>query len=178
MSGRHGTHWIWLTLACLAAGCGGSKTPPAIPPVPTMPPITIVAPPAAPPERAKGSLTLTVGPDVNPNAAGRPSPVVVRIYQLKKQDAFMGAQFEPLYDDDKKALGEELVTTDQFRLVPGDAPRTIEVAFAADAQFLGVLAAFRAIGNPTTTWKAVVRVPSKVLNVAVAGTRVTLSATE
>ena len=45
MSGRHGTHWIWLTLACLAAGCGGPKTPPAIPPVPTMPPITIVAPP-------------------------------------------------------------------------------------------------------------------------------------
>ena len=75
----------------------------------------------------------------------------------------MGAQFEPLYDDDKKALGEELVTTDQFRLVPGDAPRTIEVAFAADAQFLGVLAAFRAIGNPTTTWKAVVRVPSESL---------------
>jgi type VI secretion system protein VasD len=145
------------------------------PPLPTTPPVTIAAPPEA---RAKASLTLTVGKDVNPNAEGRPSPVVVRVYQLKKQDAFMGAQFEPLYDDDKKALGDELVTTDQFRLAPGDAPRTIEVAFAPDTQFVGVLAAFRSVADPSTTWRVAVRVPRKALNVAVNGTRISVSASE
>ena len=172
MSGRGTVVWIGILSGCLVAGCGLLKK---APPIPATPPVTIAAPPEA---RAKASLTLTVGPDVNPNAEGRPSPVVVRVYQLKKQDAFLGAQFEPLYDDDKKALGEELVTTDQFRLAPGDAPRTIEVAFATDTQFLGVLAAFRAIGDPATTWRAVVRVPRKAVNVAISGTRVSVSSTE
>jgi len=174
MSGRDGALCFGVMLGCLAAGCGLLKK---APPPPAAPPITIVAPAPAPAPRTKAFLTLTVGADVNPNASGRPSPVVVRVYQLKKQDAFIGAQFEPLYDDDKKVLGEELVTTDQYRLAPGDSQK-VEVVIAADTQFVGVLAAFRAIGDPATIWRAVVGVPRKGLSIAVNGNRLAVSATE
>ena len=172
MSRRIGSLCFGIVLGCLAAGCGLLKRAPL---PPAVPPITIVAPPEA---RAKVPLTLTVGRDVNPNDSGRASPVVVRIYQLKKSDAFMGAQFEPLYYAEKQSLGEELVTTDQYRLAPGDAPLKVDVAFAPDTQFVGVLANFRTISDPATVWRAVVRVPRKGLNVAVDGNRLSVSATE
>src|SRR5262245_39721791 len=104
----------------VAASC--AKAPPpaapaAPPPVPQLPPITIAAPPEA---KVTASMTLAVSADANPDATGRPSPVVVRVYQLRTDAAFLTAEFFPLFDDDRKALGAELISRDEFVLAPSE----------------------------------------------------------
>ncbi|MGY3609362.1 MULTISPECIES: type VI secretion system lipoprotein TssJ [unclassified Bradyrhizobium] len=79
---------------------------------------------------------------VNPNAHGKPSPVVVRIYELKSTTTFTQAQFFELFDDDTKRLGPDLVAKREVELTPGD-----KVAFERDTPIetrnVGVVAGFR-----------------------------------
>src|SRR5262245_37702072 len=103
----------------LASGACAKAPPPA-----ALPPITIAAPPES---KTKASMTLAASADTNPDSSGRPSPVVVRVYQLKTDAAFKGAEFFALYDDDQKVLGQELISRDEFVLGPSER-KTIDVA--------------------------------------------------
>lgn len=82
---------------------------------------------------------------VNPNSHGKPSPVVVRIYELKSTASFTQAQFLELFDDDAKRLGADLVARREVELTPGE-----KVDFERDAPLetrnVGVIAGFRS-GN-------------------------------
>ena len=153
-----------LTIAAALAGCG-KKPPPAAP----APIITIAAPPDA---RVKGTMTLTASADTNPDASGRASPVVVRVFQLRGDSAFSGADYFPLYDDDKMVLGPELITRDEFVLTPGER-RSLDVTLAADTRFVGVIAAFRDIRN--AQWRALIPTPRAGLTVSVERARITVS---
>jgi type VI secretion system protein VasD len=158
----------WLAAASCAAACG--KMPPPPPPQ-TFPPITIAAPVDA---RVRAALTIRASADANPDASGRASPVVVRVYQLRTDGAFSAAEFFALFDDAEKALGAELITRDEFVLAPGEN-RMLDVTFANDARFVGVLAAFRDVRN--AQWRAVEPVPKANLTVSVERARVTVSPT-
>ena len=149
----------------VAVGC--AKAPP--PPAPAPPSLTIAA---APDATVKTSMTFAVSADVNPDATGRPSPVVVRVYQLKTDAAFNKAEFFALFDDDQKVLGQELITRDEFTLAPSER-RTLDVTLAGDARFVGAMAAFRDIRN--AQWRGLIPTPSKGLTVAVERARVVLS---
>ena len=123
----------------LAAACG--KTPPAPPPPP--PP---AAPPGLPPPPKPEPirLTLQAAADVNPDAANRPSPVVVRVYLLKGDTLFNAADFFALYDDEKSALKDDLIAkSTEFTLRPGESIPVPEFVPSPDARFLGVIAAYR-----------------------------------
>ena len=92
-----------LLLACgiaLAVGCGSS--PPLL----------------------RGAIT--VDSNVNPDRAGRPSPIVVRIYELKATAAFSGADFFALFDNEQATLSGELVGREEFELQPA-APARDEI---------------------------------------------------
>jgi len=142
-------------LAALAlAGCGKS-------------PIVL-----ARPTPATSPLTISVSADTNPDANGRPSPVVLRVYQLKADDAFVNAEFFPLFDDDMKVLGPSLISRDEYVLAPAER-KTIEVAVSGEAKFLGAVAAFRDIRN--AEWRVLVPASRKGLNVAVERSRVVLA---
>jgi len=149
-----------------AAAC--AKAPP-----PALPPITIAAPPET---KTKSAMTLAASADTNPDANGRPSPVVVRVYQLKTDAAFKGAEFFALYDDDQKVLGPELISRDEFVLAPSEK-KTINVAVSKETRFVGALAAFRDIRN--AQWRGLVVAPQRSsLNVAVERARIVLSVVE
>jgi type VI secretion system protein VasD len=149
-----------------AAAC--AKAPP-----PALPPITIAAPPET---KTKSAMTLAASADTNPDANGRPSPVVVRVYQLKTDAAFKGAEFFALYDDDQKVLGPELISRDEFVLAPSEK-KTIDVAVSKETRFVGALAAFRDIRN--AQWRGLVVAPQRSsLNVAVERARIVLSVVE
>jgi type VI secretion system protein VasD len=150
-------------------GCGG-KVPP--PPVPAPPSITIAAPVEA---KIKAAMTIVAGKDANPDGGGRPSPVVVRIYQLKTDGAFSAADFDALYDDDQKALGIELISRDEFVLAPAER-RTLDVAVASETRFVGAIAAFRDIRN--AQWRALIPVPRTGFNVSVERARIVVSLAE
>jgi type VI secretion system protein VasD len=127
--------WVAVLVVLLAAACGSKM-----------------------PKPSTTRLTFAATADSNPDANGRPSPVVERVYQLKADTAFSGADFFALYDDEKKALGPELIGRDEFVLAPAEN-RTVEVAVSADARFVGLIAAYRNIRN--AQWRVVVPAPLK-----------------
>ena len=162
-----------LSLACaLAMALAGASCGKAPPPPPTAPPppVTIAAAPEA---KVKTSLTIAAGTDVNPDINGRPSPVVVRVYQLKADGAFTGAEFFALYNEEEKALGPELITRDEFVLAPAES-RTLDVTLSPETRFVGAIAAFRDIRN--AQWRAVLAAPKTGMTVAVERARIVLSA--
>jgi type VI secretion system protein VasD len=159
-----GPGWVLAALVAIATGCGG-KAPPPLPP----PSITIAAPPDA---RVKAAMTLAASADANPDATGRPSPVVVRVYQLRTDAAFVGADFFALFDDDQKALGQELISRDEFVLAPSEQ-RMLDVTVSGEARFVGAVAAFRDIRN--AQWRGLVPAPKNGLTVAVERARIVLT---
>ena len=124
-----------------------------------------------PPKPVATQATLSASADVNPDSEGRPSPVVVRIYQLKGDAEFNDAGFFALFDNEKATLGENLIMRDERTLFPGQkAP--FNVALSPDARFLGVVAAYRDIRS--SRWRAVVGVPEKSLLKMLAKRRVSV----
>jgi len=96
--------------------------------------------------------------DVNPDARGRPSPVVVKVFELKSLAAFETADFFALFEKDKETLGGELLARDEFALVPGDK-RVLAREVKPETRYVGVVAGFRDLER--STWRAAVPVPPK-----------------
>lgn len=167
---RSVTCLLGLVLVC--AGCGKAPPPPPAAKPPEAP-VTIVAPPEAKPEpKVKASMVIVSSAETNPDRNGVPSPVVVRVYQLRRDVAFNRVEFLELFDDEKKALGADLITSDEFVLAPSER-RTLDVVLAPDARFVGALAAFR--DYRTAQWRAIVPAPSTTLSVSLERGRVVMS---
>lgn len=107
----------------------------------------------------KLDLALSAGERVNPDLNGRPSPVVVRLFELKHPVAFENADFFSLYERPKD---------------PGPRPGDQRGAGAAarragrtqtqrggGSRYVGVLAAYRDLGE--ASWRYVVPVTAKEL---------------
>lgn len=110
------------------------------------------------PKPSKTRVALAASADVNPDGTGKPSPVVVRLFQLKGDAAFTNAEFFALYDDEMKVLGPELIGREEYVLAPAEK-RTVEVSVSGAARFVGVIAAYRDIRN--SQWRVVVPAPLK-----------------
>jgi type VI secretion system protein VasD len=106
-----------------------------------------------PPKPPVAAVTVAARADVNPDATGRPSPIVVRFYQLKADAGFLNADFFGLFDDDKRALGADVSGREEMELAPGET-RSLELGLAPETRFVGALAAYRDIG--AATWRALV----------------------
>jgi type VI secretion system protein VasD len=89
--------------------------------------------------------------EVNPDANGQPSPVVVRIYELKSTTAFDQAAFFDLFDNDSKVLGGDLVAKREFELKPGDR-QEFDRDTPVETRYIGVTAGFRLGDN--AQWRA------------------------
>jgi len=78
---------------------------------------------------------------VNPNEYGRPSPVVIVLYQLKNIKAFNSADFATLYENPSQALGGDFVSQEQVEVAPGETS-VFKCKLDPKTQYLGVVAAF------------------------------------
>ena len=128
---------VWLTCVLLAA---------------------CAAKPPKPPKPQPVALTIAVSADVNPDSQMRPSPIVVRLYQLKDDAAFKAADFYALYDKDQVTLGAALVSREDFEFAPGER-HSADMALSTDARFIGVIAAYRDIRN--AQWRTLAAAPEK-----------------
>ncbi|WP_102794736.1 type VI secretion system lipoprotein TssJ [Bowmanella denitrificans] len=104
----------------------------------------------------KADITFVAAPDVNPDINGRPSPVLVRYYELRSPSAFNSADFFSLYDKAAGELGNDYIRHDDLELKPGQQVQKT-VIFSEETRYLGLIAAYRDIG--TATWKRVVELP-------------------
>lgn len=128
---------IALLMAAVISGCF-SKDPPA--------PATII------------NAEVLASDAINPDGEGRPSPIVVRLYELKNLGTFNTIEFFPLYNEEAATLGDDLVYSEEFILIPG-GKKLFTRTPAADTQYLAVIAAFRDIDQ--ATWKAAVPIPAE-----------------
>jgi len=128
---------LTLLATLLVAGCG--STPPK-------------------PMATKGQIVASA--DVNPNSSGRASPVHVRIFQLKEDGAFLGADFWALVDKEQETLAASLVQRQEFDLSPGET-RDFELKIDPAARVLAVMAEYADYRN--AQWRAVAQAPNKSL---------------
>jgi type VI secretion system protein VasD len=103
-------------------------------------------------EPTKLILTIEAASGVNPDTSLRPSPIKVRIYELKDPGAFSEADYFSLDTADKVTLAADMLAKDEFILRPGES-RTIERKSKAQTTAIGVLAGYRDL--PNSTWRVV-----------------------
>jgi len=98
----------------------------------------------------KLNLTLTASDQLNPDLNGRPSPVVVRLFELKHPVAFENADFFSLYERPGESLKPDLVASEELELRPGETVE-LRLGIAGGGRYVGVLAGYRDL--PQTRWR-------------------------
>ena len=113
----------------------------------------------------KVNIRLNGSDYLNPDLRGRPSPIVVRIYELKNAVNFTNADFFSLYNDAKSVLGDDLIAVEEMELSPRQRIH-LRYRVSANSQYVGIVAAYRDLSN--TTWHYVVETkPKEILYVNV-----------
>lgn len=120
---------------------------------------------AGPPKPASVTGTIQASAQINPSASKRPSPLLIRIYELKSAAAFNAADFMSLYQRDQAELAADLLAKEEFVLSPGET-KTFAKTLAPDTRFLGVVAAYRDLEH--AKWRSIVAIqPSQPQKVTV-----------
>jgi type VI secretion system protein VasD len=129
---------VGLTLALAAAACSSAPPPPAAPPP------------------GVADVEIRAASDINPDAAGRPSPVMVRVYELGGDAKFQQADYFELADTEAVLLGPDLVRREDVPISPGEE-RHLTLRLAPGARFIAVAVAYRDIDR--AGWRAAIEVP-------------------
>ena len=104
----------------------------------------------------KGSIQAVE--TVNPDVQGRPSPLVIKIYQLKAKDKFELADFFALFDQADATLGADMLGVEDVMMTPGEV-RPYEGVVDPNTRYIGIVGAYRDINQ--AQWRAVVPMPEK-----------------
>lgn len=135
----------WFSSACLAAvlavGCASTPKP------------------------TKVTGKVEASASINPSASQRPSPLMLRVYELKSPTAFNSADFMSLYQRDQAELAADLVAREEMTLAPGDSKPWAKM-LSPDTKFIGVVAAYRDLEH--ARWRAIAPVePGKAQKVLI-----------
>ncbi len=103
----------------------------------------------------KLDLNLRASEAVNPDLHGRPSPVVVRLIELRHPVAFENADFFTLYGRAEQALPKDWVASEELELRPGELS-ALKLSLEPQSRYVGVLAAYRDL--PHVQWRLVLSV--------------------
>lgn len=98
----------------------------------------------------KLTLTLTASDQLNPDLNGRPSPVVVRLFELRHPVAFENSDFFSLYERARETLAPDLISSEELELRPGETVE-LRLGITGDGRYVGILAAYRDL--PHARWR-------------------------
>lgn len=115
-------------------------------------------------DMTKLDLTLNGSDELNPDLNGRPSPIVLRLIELKHPVAFETADFFSLYQRPKEALSPDMVVLEELELRPGEQ-REMKLSVQPGSRYVGVLAAYRDL--PESNWRVVIPLQEKERNSSV-----------
>lgn len=102
-------------------------------------------------------VDIEANAQVNPSENGRPSPILVRLYELRNDALFNEADFFNLYNNDKTTLQGDIIAVEQFILRPGEV-KQIRRKTNPQATTFGVLVAYRDL--PNATWRTSYKLPT------------------
>jgi type VI secretion system protein VasD len=100
------------------------------------------------------NIDLTTRAALNPDDAGRPTSVAVRVYQLKDRKMFDGVSYDDLLKNDRAVLGQDLQAGMATVVNPG-ASASLSQPMQPDTKYVAVVAFFRDPGGDGG-WKRVV----------------------
>jgi type VI secretion system protein VasD len=103
----------------------------------------------------KVNLKLTASDQLNPDLNGRPSPIVVRLFELKHPVSFENADFFSLYERPKETLAPDMVANEEMELRPGETVE-LKLSVGEGSRYVGVLAAYRDLSD--TQWRYTLQV--------------------
>ena len=112
----------------------------------------------APPVPANAQLSAA--PDVNPDSSGRPSPVVVRMFQLRNDGELAAADFFSVWEKEKATLAQSFISREEYVLSPGEK-KEFDLPLNPETHVIGVVVAYRDIRS--ARWRAISRAPQKKL---------------
>ena len=115
------------------------------------------------PETAPASLSppipaqfnLVASDQVNPDLNGRPSPIVIRVYELKNLGKYEVGDFYQLFENYDAHLGAELVASGEYHINPGEVKK-IKRTLSEGTKYVAVAAAYRDINQ--AIWKDSIRI--------------------
>jgi type VI secretion system protein VasD len=99
---------------------------------------------------------ITASADINPDIAGRPSSVIVRIYQLTNKINFENASYDALFESNHNALGTEYINLDEYLIDP-NTRKEVELKISENAKYIGVVVGYRS--TDMVTWRTIKAVP-------------------
>ncbi len=144
MSARHVLHGVGAVIIAaisLSIGACGGAAP------------LVAAPTAKPLE-----VSWTASADLNPDAAGRPSPVVLRVFVLKDAGTFGAASFDALTSAPAELLAEALLSQARQLVRPAESG-AMTLKLDPAATHVGVIAEYRDVVG--SQWRAVIAVPPR-----------------
>ena len=98
------------------------------------------------------TYSISAAAQINPDASNRPSPVVVRFYELKSSGMFESAEFFALFMEEGKTLGQTLIARKEVQIGPSES-REITEDLQPGTRAIGIVAAFRNLSS--NQWRAV-----------------------
>jgi len=104
------------------------------------------------------NIAINADAKVNPDKDGRPSPVVLRIYELNSDAIFNKSEFFDLYDNDKEILEKTFVNKQEMELNPNES-RKVGFELNSKTKFVGFLVAYQDIDS--AKWREVVAVEAR-----------------
>ena len=99
-------------------------------------------------------LTMTADADLNPDLTSRPSPMVVKLVELKSHTAFGNADYFALAGNTKNTLGPDYVAEEVLPVRPGES-KTLKLRLHPGSRFIGVIAEYRALDK--AVWRYVIQ---------------------
>ncbi|WP_018693236.1 type VI secretion system lipoprotein TssJ [Algicola sagamiensis] len=100
-------------------------------------------------------VTFNVAPDINPDINKRPSPVVVKIFELSSRTVFDTQDFFTLYESPETVLGPDLLKKDELELQPASKLEH-NMSLNENTRYIGLVVAYRSIDK--ARWRAVLPV--------------------
>ena len=105
----------------------------------------------APKPPAVLTLVITGAADQNPDPAGKPAPVAVRLYQLTTTAKFERSDWTSLTEHEQATLGQDDAGSEEVVISPGQT-LTKTIALKPGVQALGVVVLYRDIDH--AQWRA------------------------
>ena len=134
----------------LVEGCGGPPAPPVV------------------------DVTIRATPDINPNPAGTPVSVAVRLYSLNARGRFESADVYSLMQREAQTLGTESMGFEEVVVRPGES-RKVTLMPKPGVRFIGIAVLFRDIDR--AQWRMVAPIAESGLSrfaISISGTRAAL----
>jgi len=120
---------------------------------------------AGAPKKDHLGLSINATADVNPDMQGRPSPVILHIFELNSVEQFDGLDYVSLTQPTGAALGASLLSKKQEILQPGSS-RELPLELDPQTTVIGLVAGFRDIDN--ATWRVSVPInPGKTKQLSI-----------